>query len=296
MKFFLITLFLFTAFFTETFAQSSSIVNSRLRMVAMGKLEEVRAGLPELQDQFPDDDGVLFLSAIVTDNALRALRIYEGILKNSPKSEWADDAQLRIVQYWALKRDTTKALLELQNYRVKYPASEFLLAATDMVKATVGPPARASVRPAESITTATPGEIIPKKTEIPKTNEKPLKEPLKEVLKEPVKKEPVKPEPKTPETVKTEPWPPPAKTNESIVLKESRWGLQVGVYAERESAESEVNRFKSKRLKTAILNKDVNGKLWFAVVVGDYSSRESAEKAHPVVQAQCECTPFVVEK
>ena len=288
MKFILIIVFLFAVILTNGFAQSSSIVNSRLRMVAMGKVEEVKAGLSELLDEFPDDDGVLFLSAIITDNALRALRIYEGLLKNSPESEWADDAQLRIVQYWALKRDTTKTLLELQNYRVNYPASEFLLAATDVVKATVGLPARANVRTLSSANATTTSSTISRTPEFPKTKtEKVLKKSVKEISKE----TPAKPAPIKSEILKQ-----PEKTNEAIVVKESRWALQVAVYSERESAESEVNRFKSKRLRANVLTKDVNGKPGFAVVVGDYSSRESAEKAQPVVQTQCECAPFVVEK
>jgi cell division septation protein DedD len=280
--------FLAIVFFTlsgEAFSQTSSaIVNNRLRMVAMGKVDEVRAGMQELMSSFPNDEGVMFLEAITTDNALRALRIYEGIVRNKPRSEWADDAQWRVVQYYALKRDTSRANLELQNYRKNYPNSEFLLSATDIVKATVGFP-RGNARTLSSANAATTGNTISRTPPAPKEV---IKEPAKELAKEPVKE--VLKEPAKTEIPKAE------KPNEEIILKPTRYALQIAVYSDHEAAQAEANRFKNKRMRAAVLLKDVEGEKRFAVVIGDYSSRESAEKAQPVVQTQCECAPFIIEK
>jgi hypothetical protein len=49
-------------------------------------------------------------------------------------------------------------------------------------------------------------------------------------------------------------------------------------------------------LRASILKKDISGKIHYAVLIGDYSSRESAEKDQPVVQNQCACAPYIIEK
>ena len=44
------------------------------------------------------------------------------------------------------------------------------------------------------------------------------------------------------------------------------------------------------------LEKNVGNEKVFAVIIGEYPNRESAERAKEIVQRQCECEPFVVEK
>lgn len=116
----------------------ASLVHNRLRMIAQGKAEAVREELPELNEQFPSDPGIIFLNAVLEEDATKAEGMYETIIKMHPQSEWADDVQWRIVQYYALKRDTNTARKELAHFRKAYPTSEFLLLASDVVKATVG--------------------------------------------------------------------------------------------------------------------------------------------------------------
>jgi len=80
------------------------------------------------------------------------------------------------------------------------------------------------------------------------------------------------------------------------IKKTGNYGLQVGLYSTIEAAESEVERFRNMRLKADIVIKEINGIERYAVVIGDYSSRESAEAAKNIVQQQCECTPLIFEK
>jgi hypothetical protein len=120
-----------------SFSQAS-IVRNRLQLVAMGRLDEVRRELPDLLAEYPEDPGIQFLHAVVLEDATRALPIYQRIVKEKPDCEWADDAQWRIVQYYALRRDTMRARNELTSYRKSFPQSEFLLSASDLVRAAVG--------------------------------------------------------------------------------------------------------------------------------------------------------------
>lgn len=111
-----------------------------LQAAAMGKTEEIRKKLPDLLVEYPDDAGVQYLHAVILEDAVKAAPLFEKIVKNYPTSEWADDAEWRVVQYYAMKKDTARARKELTNFRSSYPQSEFLLAASDAVKFTVGLP------------------------------------------------------------------------------------------------------------------------------------------------------------
>ncbi|MBX7155578.1 MAG: SPOR domain-containing protein, partial [Bacteriodetes bacterium] len=72
-----------------------------------------------------------------------------------------------------------------------------------------------------------------------------------------------------------------------------KWGLQIGVYSTRQTAEDEAKKYSEQKLRVEIVDK---GDSKFAVIIGNYNTRESAEKSKEVVQAQCQCTPYIMEK
>ncbi len=327
----------------------ASLVRNRLQAVALGKGEDVKRELPDILAEFPDDPGVQFLHGVVLEDAARALKIYERIVKEHPECEWADDSQWRIVQFYSLRRDTTRARKELKTYREKYPQSEFLLNAAEMVKATVGFPKidKASTAPTtvaeakpvvtDPKTTAKPPVADPKtavkpavadpktpakpSTPDPKTTAKAAPEtktaakpttPETKTAAKPTTPEtktaakPTAPEtktaakPTTPETkTAAKPATPETKTATKAEPKESPkevFSLQVGSYDTREAAENEVKNYKQKRMRASVTEKTIDGATKFAVFIGEYSSKESAEKAKELVQKSCNCTPFVVGK
>lgn len=139
-----------------------------LQAAAMGKTEEIRKKLPDLLVEYPDDAGVQYLHAVILEDAAKAAPLFEKIVKNYPTSEWADDAEWRVVQYYAMKKDTARARKELTNFRSAYPQSEFLLAASDAVKFTVGLPKSAQ----DKTVKGTAKEIAVAKNEATKNNVK----------------------------------------------------------------------------------------------------------------------------
>lgn len=74
------------------------------------------------------------------------------------------------------------------------------------------------------------------------------------------------------------------------------YGLQVGIYSTMEAAENEMNRFTEMRLRTKIMPKQVDTITMYAVVIGNYPDRQSAEAAKPVVRQQCNCEPIIFIK
>lgn len=110
------------------------VVSEYLQQYAQGKMNEVRSALPDLLVEYPNDPGVKLLLAVVLEDADKAVDIYKEIVQKFPESQWADDAYWRLIQYYAVKNDVEKAEYELDNFRKRYPTSDFLTPATDVVR------------------------------------------------------------------------------------------------------------------------------------------------------------------
>jgi len=235
-----IIIFLYSNF---AFSQSDRVANL-LKSVAQGKADEARAELPRLQAEFPDEPGVMLLQAVLMEDGIRAMSIYRKIVMKYPNSMWADDAQWRIVQFYAIIGDTLNAKKELEFFRVKYPKSEFLAPATDVVSSAIG------------------------------TAKFDFKNSLEQIA---INQEESKLNPPNPP--------------ENI-----RYGLQVGVYSTIAAAESEKRRFLTMKLRTNVIEKEVQGTIKYAVVIGDYATFESAESAKKEVEKRCSCSPIIFRK
>ncbi|MFN3307468.1 MAG: SPOR domain-containing protein, partial [Candidatus Kapaibacteriota bacterium] len=78
--------------------------------------------------------------------------------------------------------------------------------------------------------------------------------------------------------------------------KKESYALQVGLYSTIEAAKAEAERFKSMRLRADIYTKVVDNVTMYAVVIGDYPSREKAESEKAIVQSKCGCNPLIIQK
>jgi hypothetical protein len=236
-----------------------------LQLVAQGKIDEVKRDLPDLLIDYPDDPGIQLLHAVVVADIFKAVQVYERIVTNYPTSEFADDAYWRIVQFYAVKDDTTSAQKVMDMYRDAFPDSPYLVTAAEAIRTAKGV-AKTSGR--TTILKLSGKKSAPKKTEKTKIKFVPNSTP-------------------------------PTETSNNVVStkkKTGHYGLQVGLYSTVDAAESEVERFRDMRLKADIVIKEINGVKRYAVVIGDYSTRESAEAAKNIVQEQCNCTPLIFEK
>jgi cell division septation protein DedD len=99
--------------------------------------------MPALLSKYPNHPGVLFVQGRITANGAEAVKIYQSIVDNFPKSEWADDALYKVYQFWYSIGLYRTADLKLQQLKRDYPSSPFLQTAAvrDTVKASA-PPAR----------------------------------------------------------------------------------------------------------------------------------------------------------
>jgi len=312
-------LILFSA--TESAAQNEQVRLS-LKMVALGQEQDVKVQLLDLLAQYPEDPGVMLLHAVVLQDAERALGKYKTIVKIYPSSEWADDASMQIVLFYAMTGDTIMAKRELKNYRNNYPTSQLLRPASDAVRLAVSFARMGKVK-TKTLQVIPITEPVPVLTELPVeargmtvTQQTPpvitLSESIPKI--EPVvNKTSVQVQAKEAdddEIVEVVEIAEDDVVTETIVEvqitepvkkvipedENTRYGLQVGIYSTYEAAKFEEDKFKKQRMLANIEKKRIDGETMFAVVIGNYSSLESAEAGKIVVQQQCKCLPIVFIK
>mgnify|MGYP003834013817 CR=1 FL=1 len=242
-------------------------VRTYMQLLAAGRIDEVKMALPDLLVDYPGNPGVMMLHAAVIEDGEKAMEIYQRIVRQQSDNEWADDAYWRVIQYYAIKGDIETAQRELNNFRKNYPNSEFLSPASDVVSTAQRIYNHRDIK----INTDIAQDIKPKQSKEPQAI--------------PKEKTEVKP--------KTETKTPPKK--ESPKAEES-YGLQVGIYSTREAAEREKDRFYKMRMNTEVMEKTVDTQTMYAVVIGEYTSIESAEHAKRIVQLQCRCSPIIFKR
>lgn len=135
-------------------------IKQYITQIANGWTTEAKRALPDMLVDYPEDPGVMFMHASLVEDPTRSLTMFERVVNAYPKSEWADDALFRIIAYSCVKGNVEKARKALLTMREQYLQSEYLAAANDLVRMTVGlPPAQekkvaASPAPATTVTPA----------------------------------------------------------------------------------------------------------------------------------------------
>lgn len=271
MKNILIFLIVFTFAVVSKSNSQDELVNQYLSMIAAGQIDDVKMKLPDLFAEYPNDPGVQLLLGVVLDDAYKALDIYNKIIKNNPESPWADNAYWRVIQFYAITGDTTNARLSLHKFRQQYPSSVYLVPASDVVRSSI------NFARAGKIHTPVVNKITEQK-EKPETINKAVPE-----TKDPMVKPTTESNPGTEELM-------------DVDDSEAVWGLQVGIFRSKETADKEMNKFLRQRMRTEVIEKKVEGEKMWAVVIGNYSSKDSAEAAKQIVEQQCGCMPIVFKK
>lgn len=246
------------------FAQNKQ-VRDGLRKIANGKIAEAQAILDDLMNKYPVDPGICYLQASLTSDANKAIFLYRKILNEFAKSEWTDDAYWRLVQYYAVKGDTASAVKALEQFKTFQPTSEFISVASDVVFVSLmyhrnpqdaAPAAEVKHKaPPHKEAKSAPKSVPEAKVELVTKNNAPTGTAIAQHKEEKIK----------------------------------AFGLQAGVYSTIDAAKEVAKKFQEKRLKNQIIEKDVNGKKMFAVIIGRYKSKESAEAEKHNVSSICNC-------
>ncbi len=122
-------LILTIAFSVATLAQSQGTgepdILKRLELIEKGQAEVIRAELPTLMTNFQNHPGVLYLQGVLTTDGAEASKIFQSIVDNFPKSEWADDALFKLYQYYYSVGLYKTADQKLEQLKRDYPFSTY---------------------------------------------------------------------------------------------------------------------------------------------------------------------------
>ncbi len=313
-------IYILTLIFPIFAFSDSAEITSYLNMIANGQVQEVKAKLPDMMVESPNDPGVLLVLGVVLEDGFKAVDIYHKIVREYPDSEWADDAYWRIIQFYSLLGDTSKAREFLNDFKLRYSSSPYLGNASEIVRMAVGlakndknniiSKSKSEKSHKEEATIDEEKQINKKeiKKEAPLKNKPKAKEEtitakkIEEVKKssEPKKHTEDKAETEEENSEKSEHVEKADNNNSKEVPEElgksGVYGLQVGVYKNKESAENEIKRFLKQRMRSEMKPKQTKDGEMYAVVIGNYTSKESAEAAKTIVKVQCGCDPIIYEK
>jgi tetratricopeptide (TPR) repeat protein len=97
-----------------------------LKKIEEGNKDEVAAKLPELKKNYPNDPSVMYLEGLLTENGQQSVTIYDRIVKNYPKSKYADAALYRIYSYYYSLGMYSAAKEFLGKLETDYPHSPYI--------------------------------------------------------------------------------------------------------------------------------------------------------------------------
>lgn len=124
--YFFLLLIQLMAFGSQIFAQSlDADVKRYIGKIEQGQTEEVKKVLPDLAGKYPNNPAVLYLQGRLAANGNEALKYYQTIIDNFPKSEWADDALFSSCRYYTAIGLYKTADLKFQQLKKEYPNSPF---------------------------------------------------------------------------------------------------------------------------------------------------------------------------
>jgi tetratricopeptide (TPR) repeat protein len=109
----------------QTSQSSQPDIQRRLELIEKGQGDAVRSELPTLMTKFQNDPGVLYLQAVLTTDGTEAAKIYQTIVDNFPKSEWADDALFKLYQYYYSIGLYKTAEQKMEQLKRDYPFSTY---------------------------------------------------------------------------------------------------------------------------------------------------------------------------
>ena len=221
------------------FAQNAGPdIGTYLSRVENGRPDEVRAELPTLLSKYPNNPGVLYLQGVLTTDGTEAVRVYQSIVDNFPKSDWADGALYKVYQFYYAIGLYRTAEIKLNQLKTNYPQSKYI---TNVVQADT-----------KNLPEEVPDPSAPAQNHVPQSIPPPIQ----------VDK---------PTTEERES---PAQPNEETMR--GQYTLQVGAYSQQVNAEKQKLFFEDLGYQVEVINKVRDARSLFVVLVGEYKTADDA--------------------
>jgi len=125
-------MFKFIFFIFSIALVSTQDLSNYFKDIEIGNIDNVKSEISDLLIEYPSNDGVLYLSALLKDRAEEAVISYRALIQNYPKSSYADDALVKIGEYLYARGLYTQASFELRKIPLKHPKSEHIQRSIDL--------------------------------------------------------------------------------------------------------------------------------------------------------------------
>lgn len=120
-------IFLTLVFSLTVFSQNKDDEVAKIvRMIDRGEIENAKTESSNLVVAYPNEAGILYLQGRLASDGVEAVKFYQTILDNFPKSQWADDALYHSYQYYYALGLYRTADLKLNQLKKEYPGSPYL--------------------------------------------------------------------------------------------------------------------------------------------------------------------------
>jgi len=120
-------IFLTLVFSLAVFSQNKDEEVAKIvRMIDRGEIENAKTESSNLVVAYPNEAGILYLQGRLASDGVEAVKFYQTILDNFPKSQWADDALYHSYQYYYALGLYRTADLKLNQLKKEYPGSPYL--------------------------------------------------------------------------------------------------------------------------------------------------------------------------
>ncbi len=228
----------------------ASDVHTYVDQVTAGNVDEAKRELPALQSKYPDDPGVLYLQALLTTDGSSAVRVYQSIVDNHPKSEWADAALYKVYQFYYSLGLYKTADLKMAQLQRDYPDSKYLKGQPGIAEVSQPPATHDTVAPVPVATTTTTPTTSPAGDEhavVPPTT-------------------PVNP-------------PAQAKEPAPRITPSTGYALQVGAFASETNADRLRRAVEAQGYHVEIVPRPHGDKMMYHVWVGNYPTEAEARAA-----------------
>ena len=123
-------LFLYLILISHLFSQN---VDLYISLIDEGKTEGVLETLPELLSKYPNNPGVLYIKALMTEDGINSIDMYNEIIKKYPGTKYAPYAAMKIGEYFYARGLYTQASKLLKNIPIKYPRFADIQRATNLM-------------------------------------------------------------------------------------------------------------------------------------------------------------------
>ncbi len=108
-------------------------VDLYLALLERGRIQEVQDNLPELLSRYPDNPGIQYLQALVTEDGDFSLTLYKALREKYPESPYAAESALKIGEYLFARGLYSQASIQFKNFLFRYPDAKHHQRAMDLM-------------------------------------------------------------------------------------------------------------------------------------------------------------------